>query len=719
MNILKANVTGFRKIIVEVDDFTKFSFPRFIVKNDDKVIKIIYYFIKNNIVTFVLSDDINIKSDCIIFYDENINSKCTYYKLFASDEFNGRFYTMDELGVQYTKNRSEFRIWSPVATSVNLLLYKNGDPDIVEAPRKILMQENNGLWYTYVYENLKNYFYTYEITVYGSINEAVDPYAKAVGINGARGAIIDLSETNPEGFSKDIFPSNIVNFTDAIIYEISVRDMTMNPNSGAVHNGKFLGLTEEDTKTSKNELTGISYIKDLGVTHVQIMPIFDYAAGSVDEKTIDKYNWGYDPENYNVPEGSYSTDPYKPECRIIELKKMIQAFHKNGICVNMDVVFNHLFHAKENCFEKIFPGYYLRYDENGSVCNGSGCTNDTASENPMMQRYILDSILYWTEEYHIDGFRFDLMGIHDVNTMNIIRNKLNKFQRPIMLYGEGWDLNTALAEDIKAKMSNARKTPHLGYFNDIIRDTLKGSSFNMYDNGYISGKENQENDIKACVAGCIKYGELPHAIFSSPDQSINYVSCHDNNVLWDKLLLTNSSESEEVRINRQKLALGIILTSQGISFLHSGVEFIRTKQGIENSYNSPDNINSVDWDRRDNYIYITEYIKGIINIRKQHPAFRISTSDTVLSHLQFCDNQNKNIVAFLLKNNANGDTWKNILVIYNSNNYSVDIKLPSGAWNLVTDKYVASHDNIINSFETGYKIESLCINILYNDTENL
>lgn len=719
MNILKAEVIGFRKITMEVDDFSKFSFPRFIIKNDDKIMKISYYSIKNNVVTFVLDEDVNIKTDCYIFYNENINAKCTYYKLFASDEFNGRYYTMDELGVQYTSSKSEFRVWTPAATSVNLLLYRNGDPLIEETPRKIIMNENNGLWCTYVYEDLKNSFYTYEVTVYENTNEAVDPYAKAVGINGIRGAIIDFNETNPIGFSDDISPSSITNYTDAIIYEISVRDMTSNPNSGASHKGKFLGLTEENTVTSKNEPTGISYIKDIGITHVQIMPMFDYAAASVDERSIDKYNWGYDPENYNVPEGCYSTDPFIPECRIIETKEMIQAFHKNGLCVNMDVVFNHLFHAKENCFEKIFPGYYIRHDQNGFVCNGSGCTNDTASENLMMQRYIVDSVLYWASEYHLDGFRFDLMGIHDIDTMNIIRNKLNNFGRTIMLYGEGWDLNTALPEDKKAKMSNASKTPHLGYFNDVIRDCLKGSFGNIYDKGYISGKENLENNIKACVAGCIKYGDLPHSIFSAPDQSINYVSCHDNNVLWDKLIITNGDESEEIRINRQKLALGIILTSQGIPFLHSGAEFIRTKQGVENSYNSPDEINWIDWDRKDSYSYITDYIKGIISLRRNHPAFRLTTSEAVLNHLQFLDNQNKNVVAFLIKNNANGDSWKNILVIYNANNYSVDVKLPSGSWNLAADKYIASNEKIINYFTNSYKIESLSINILYNESENL
>lgn len=717
MDIIKAEVLGFKKIAIVVDDFTKFSFPRFIVKNDDKALKINSYSIQNYLINFYLEDEVNIKKDSIIFYDESINRKCTYYKLFSSEEFNGRFFTMDELGVIYNKNWSEFRVWSPPAAYVNLLLYANGDPEITEIPRKIPMEENKGLWTVTVNENLKNYFYTYEVMAYDNIKEAVDPYAKAVGINGLRGAVIDLDETNPEGFNVDVSPCNTDNYTDAIIYEINVRDMTMNPNSGAVNRGKFLGLTEENTKTIQNKSTAIDYIKELGITHVQIMPMFDYSANSVDEKNITKYNWGYDPENYNVPEGSYSTNPFIPECRILETKAMIQAFHKKGICVNMDVVFNHLYHHTENCFEKIFPGYYLRRNDQGNFSNGSGCNNDTASENPMMRRFIADSVLYWVKEYHLDGFRFDLMGIHDVDTMNIIRHKLDDINPKIMLYGEGWDLNTALPKEKKAQLSNCFKTPRIGYFNDFIRDTLKGSNFNVKDKGYISGKEDLEEKVKCCVNGSIKDSSHESGIFLSPEQSVNYVSCHDNNVLWDKLILTDDKESEEIRINRVKLALGIILTSQGIPFMQSGVEFIRTKQCIENTYNCPDNVNWIDWDRKDNYIYISDYVKGLIRIRKTHPAFRLTASKDVMAHLEFLDNIPKNSIGFLLKGNANGDIYKNILVLYNPNYYPVQINLPAGNWNLIADKYVVN-ENIINFFTSSFNMESQCINILYNSTEN-
>ena len=408
MKILSSSVIGFRIIEFLVDDFTQFSFPKFIIKNNNIILKISSYFINNNIITINLADEIDFKLDCILFYNNLIYSKCSYIKLFSSKEFNKRFYTTENLGLNYKRHCSEFKVWSPAATSVNLLLYKNGDTFFNDVPRKFPMSKSVGVWSTSINEDLKGLFYTYEVNVLGAVNETVDPYAKSVGINGLRGAIINLDETNPPDFENDLSPNNISNFTDAIIYEISIRDFTINPNSGVFNRGKFLGLSEENTRTVQNEPTGIGYIKSLGITHVQIMPMFDFSYKSIDEKNPLQYNWGYDPQNYNVPEGNYSTNPYLPLNRIIELKKMIHEFHKNGICVNMDVVYNHLYHEKENCFEKIFPDYYFRYNDNETLSNGSECGNDTASEKLMMRKFIIDSVLYWATEYHIDGFRFDL-----------------------------------------------------------------------------------------------------------------------------------------------------------------------------------------------------------------------------------------------------------------------------------------------------------------------
>ncbi|AJA47430.1 pullulanase [Clostridium pasteurianum DSM 525 = ATCC 6013] len=716
MNIISASVKGFKELEIIIDNSTGINLSKFSIKNRAEFLDIKTRYIDNNTITIILLEEIDIKSECFLIYD-NITKGCSYFKLFSSEEFNGRFFTLEELGLIYKKNFSDFRVWSPVATSINLLIYKNGDPSIDETPREFPMIESKGLWSVTVNEDLKNCFYTYRVNVYGNINETVDPYAKLVGINGYRGYIMDIKETDPQDFEKDISPDNLSNYTDAIVYEINIRDISINPNSGIPNKGKFLGLAEENCKTLNNQPTGIDYLKSLGITHIQIMPIFDFSYISIDETNPIGYNWGYDPENYNVPEGLYSTDPYDSVCRIKELKKMIYSIHKNGISINMDIVYNHIFDYKNNCFQKIFPGYYFRYNDDNTLSDGSGCGNDTASENLMMKKFIIDSVLYWCSEYHIDGFRIDLMGIHDTDTINILRHKLDTFKRKIMLYGEGWNLKTALDSSKRAAISNALHLPQIGFFNDIIRDTLKGSTFDKNAKGFISGEKNLENSIRLCVTGCTKYSETLNGIFYSPVQSINYVSCHDNNTLWDKLQFTNRNESDEIRAYRVKLALGIILTSQGIPFIHSGCEFLRTKEGIENSYNSPDYINWIDWNRRDKYMYMVNYIKNLIILRKNHPAFRMTSLTDIKNNLEFLEDLPKNTVAFILKNNANNDTWKNILVIYNANNDSAEIKLPKYSyWNLVVDRHTINEKTIHTyNINDSYHIDGISINILYNN----
>lgn len=717
MNIISASVKGFKKLEVVIDDPSEIDLSKLNIKNNDKFLNIETRYINGNIIAISLLEEIDIKSESFLIYDNNMAATFVYFKLFSSEEFNGRFFTMDELGLIYEEDFSTFRVWSPVATSIDLLIYKNGDPSIDETPRKIPMKEKKGLWSVTINEDLKNCFYTYSINVYGNINETVDPYVKLVGINGFRGYIFNMDETNSEYFLEDVSPNNINNYTDAIIYEVNIRDLSINPNSGIKNRGKFLALTEENSTTSSNLPTGIDYLKFLGITHIQIMPIFDFSYVSIDEKNPIGYNWGYDPENYNVPEGIYSTNPYDPICRIKELKEMIYYIHKNGMCINMDIVYNHIFDYKNNSFQKIFPGYYFRYNDDDTISNGTGCGNDTASENLMMKKFIIDSILYWCTEYHIDGFRIDLMGIHDIDTINILRHKLDTLNRKIMLYGEGWDLKTALQSNEKSTISNASKLPSIGFFNDIIRDTLKGSTFDRGAKGFISEKEDLENAIHLCVTGCIKYSDTLNGVFYSPVQSINYVTCHDNNTLWDKLQFTNRNESDEIRVYRIKLALGIILTSQGIPFLHSGCEFLRTKEGIENSYNSPDYINWIDWKRRDNYMYVVNYITNLINLRKNHPAFRMALSEDIKNNLEFLEDIPKNTVAFILKNNANKDMWKNILVIYNANSNPTNIKLPNyDYWNLVVDRHTIN-EKIIHTYNRNdpYYIDGISINILYNN----
>lgn len=712
MNIFKASIINFKTVNCVVDNISDFNSTQFYLKNGNKYININFHYNNNNIITLLLSEEINIKYKSTLYYNDNIFTNCDYFKLFSSEEFNGRFFTLDTLGLDYNESYSDFRLWSPAAISVSLLLYKDGDAsDLSSIRARIKMTETaHGIWFARVNKDLKGSFYTYEVDVYNNVNEVVDPYAKAVGINGQRGAIIDLKDTNPDSFSKDVSPK-YENYTDAIIYELNVRDISINPNSFINNKGKFLGLTEENTHTNNMKPTGLAYLKSLGITHVQIMPMFDFSFKSTDEKNPIKYNWGYDPQNYNTPEGSYSTNPYNPCCRIKELKEMIYSFHKNGICVNMDVVYNHVFNVTESNFELIFPGYYFRHNDDGSLSNGTSCGNDTASENLMMKRFIIDSVLYWHEEYHIDGFRFDLMGIHDIDTINTIKHKLPK---NIMVYGEGWDLGTNLPKEKKAIISNSLDMPDIGFFNDITRDLLKGSVFSRYDEGFINGKEGLENGVMLAVTGCIKYSDFISGPFSSPTQSINYITCHDNNTLWDKLNFTNSLESEIEKIDRVKFAIGILFTSQGVPMLSSGLEFLVTKNGLDNSFDSPDSLNSVDWDRKDKYEEIVNYTQSFINLRKNHPSFRLSSLNEIKDSIEFLFIPSKNTVAFVIRNKVNEDSFKNIVVIYNANKYSEQIKLPSGNWNLIGNKYGISNTPI--STHSGlFFAEGISVSVLYNN----
>jgi pullulanase len=712
LNIFKASIINFKTVNCVVDNISDFNSTQFYLKNGNKYININFHYNNNNIITLLLSEEINIKYKSTLYYNDNIFTNCDYFKLFSSEEFNGRFFTLDTLGLDYNESYSDFRLWSPAAISVSLLLYKDGDAsDLSSIRTRIKMTETaHGIWFARVNKDLKGSFYTYEVDVYNNVNEVVDPYAKAVGINGQRGAIIDLKDTNPASFSKDVSPK-YENYTDAIIYELNVRDISINPNSFINNKGKFLGLTEENTHTRNMRPTGLAYLKNLGITHVQIMPMFDFSFKSTDEKNPIKYNWGYDPQNYNTPEGSYSTNPYSPCCRIKELKEMIYSFHKNGICVNMDVVYNHVFNVTESNFELIFPGYYFRYNDDGSLSNGTSCGNDTASENLMMKRFIIDSVLYWHEEYHIDGFRFDLMGIHDIDTIDTIKHKLPK---NIMVYGEGWDLGTNLPKEKKAIIANSLDMPDIGFFNDITRDLLKGSVFSRYDEGFINGKEGLENGVMLSVTGCIKYSDFISGPFSSPTQSINYITCHDNNTLWDKLNFTNSLESEIEKINRVKFAIGILFTSQGVPMLSSGLEFLVTKNGLDNSFDSPDSLNSIDWDRKDKYEEVVNYTQSFINLRKNHPSFRLSSLNEIKDSIEFLFIPSKNTVAFVIRNKVNEDSFKNIVVIYNANKYSEQIKLPSGNWNLIGNKYGIS-DNPISTHNGLFFAEGISVSVLYNN----
>lgn len=673
MNIFNALLLKFNEVKISLDAFTEFRSYKIKIENGGKELPISKYCVVNNDIIFTLIDDVNIKYETFVRY-EKLYEKVHYFPLFSTREFDDKYYHHTYLGAIYHKKFTIFRVWSPAASHINLLLYNKCNLCSYETRIKIPMKESNGLWSLVVKGDLQGLCYNYEVNVYNKIHEVVDPYSKAVEVNGTRSVILDMSKTNPENWKNDRSPI-LRNYTDAIIYEVNIRDISTHPDSGTIHRGKFLSLTEDNTKSSKNISTCLNHIKELGITHIQFMPIFDFSYLSVDEANPIKYNWGYDPQNYNVPEGVYATNSYNPACRIFELKKMIQHLHKNNLSINMDVVYNHVHDAANSNFEKIFPGYYFRYYDNLQISNGSGCGNDIASEHSMVRKFIVDSVIYWAKEYHIDGFRFDLMGLIDIDTMNLLRKKLNMFEKSVMCYGEGWNLNTSLNNNLKAADYNSTKLPDIGFFNDKIRNFIKGDVFNIYDKGFATGKPLLEENLRQSISCC----------FLPPNQSINYVSCHDNHTLWDKINLSCAEESFDDKKKMIKLCAAINLTSQGIPFIYSSEEFCGTKNGDSNSYNKSQHINWVDWNRKNEFIDIFCYYKKLIDIRKKHPAFRMTTLQDIKNHLSFIDNTPANTIAYILKDYANGDSWKEIIVIFNANKNNVSISIPNGIWNIALD----------------------------------
>lgn len=616
-------------------------------------------------------------------------------------KFDYEVYTGNDLGAVYSPKMTRFKVWAPEAESVKLNLYKQGEGDnLIE--QHIMKKSANG---TYVFEkqgDCNGIYYTYTVVNHGEEQEAVDPYTKAAGVNGQRGMVINLAKTNPQGFELDGY-RNPEHITDAIIYEGSVRDFTMDESSGVFHNGKFLGLTEANTTNHFEEATALDYISDLGITHVQILPAFDFE--TVDEKNQKaQYNWGYDPDNYNVPEGSYAVNPYDGAVRIQEMKQMVLALHSRGIGVIMDVVFNHTYRRDDSNLQKIVPGYYYRSDETGYT-NGSGCGNEVASDRPMVQKLIIDSLIYWAKEYHIDGFRFDLMGVLDIDTMNVIAERLKEIRPDIYLYGEGWNGGpSSLAEEKRAFKASAKKMPGIGMFNDDIRDTIKGSVF--YDDhlGFVNGGTHLENALRYGITGAVAHPQVDYDAYGSkpwakePGQSINYVSCHDNYTLWDKLSVSCPEASEEKKKAMNRLCAAIVFTSQGVPFIQAGEEFLRSKplpekKGFaENSYNMPDAVNSIKWDNIHEYPDMIAYYKGLMALRKAHPVFRMQSEAEMTQNLCFLSDTPENVVAYLLKGKGADDTPENILVIFNGNDEEILYNLPEGKWKILVDDKTAGAD---------------------------
>lgn len=602
-------------------------------------------------------------------------------------------YYGSDLELVYTPEQSVFTLWAPSADRVRLNLYASGEGGDPE--EQVEMEKAGyGTWRVHIDRDLKGSFYTFQIEKNGKwLNETPGIWAKAVGINGNRAAVIDWNETNPEGWESDRSPE-LKMYSDIILYELHHRDFSIAPDSGIENKGKFLALTETGTKTPEGEATGLDHLKELGVTHIHILPSFDFA--TVDETKLDEnhYNWGYDPKNYNVPDGSYSTDPANPVVRIREFKEMVKSLHQNGFRIVLDVVYNHTASTDHSNFDLTVPGYFYRQNADGSYSNASGCGNETASEREMVRHYIIESVKFWAREYHIDGFRFDLMGIHDIETMNHLRSELLEIDPTIFVYGEGWvAADSPLPFEQRAVKENVGQMEGIGVFNDEFRDGLKGSTFDEQEPGYASGNINGHFEpVKYGIVGGtdhpqVDYGGLlycnaPYA--GAPSQMINFVSCHDGYTLVDKLKLSvQGDHAADELIPIDKLVHTVLLTAQGIPFIRSGEEIMQDKQGELNSYKSPDSINRIDWSLKAKNREVFDFIRGLIALRKAHPAFRIPTVEGLQQWLRFMDTGDSGVIAYTLGEYANNDEWKEILVAYNGNRHEAEIGIPEGEWNVV------------------------------------
>ncbi len=602
-------------------------------------------------------------------------------------------YAGDDLELRVDSRGTHFTLWSPEADAVEVLLY---DTDRNSSPVDTLsmVRGDRGTWRVTVPKPLYGKFYTFRVKHDGRwLAETPGVWAKAVGTNGHRAAIVDLSTTNPEGWESDRGPV-IDHITDAVIYEMHHRDFSIHPSSGIVNKGKFLALTEAGTRSLLGDKTGIDHLKELGITHVHILPSYDY--NSIDETQLpsNSYNWGYDPYNYNVPEGSYSTNPAAPRTRIIEMKQMIKALHDAGIGVVMDVVYNHTAGNDDSNFSLTAPGYYYRYRPDGTYSDASACGNETASEREQVRNFIVNSVKYWAQEYHIDGFRFDLMGIHDTETMNQVIEELRKINPHIFVYGEGWTASDSpLPVERRALKENVSQMPHIAVFSDDIRDAIKGHYSRATDRGFVTGKPGNEETVKIGIVASTAHSQVDYsqgnnstfAYALSPTQIINYVSCHDDLNLTDKLRKSMPEATEEELQRVARLAQTIVFTSQGTPFMFAGEELFRGKKGVHNSYQSPDSINAIDWTLKRTNADQFDYYKELIALRKAHPAFRMTTADDIARHIVFDKVTAPNLISYSIKDHANGDMWKEIKLIFNGSAEPRTVRVPRGNWTIIAE----------------------------------
>ena len=582
----------------------------------------------------------------------------------------------------YTPEKTSFELWAPTAESAVVRLY-NGD----ELAEVVAMQRGDkGLWSAEVEGDKKGMYYAFQVSVDGNIlKETAGLFARALDVNGNRGAIIDMRDTDPEGWSEDKRPA--VDPTEIVIYEMHYRDMTAHESAGSSNPGKYIAMAEHGTRSHEGLATGIDHLREMGVTHIHLLPTADF--GSIDEsRPTNQYNWGYEPKNYNAPEGTYSTNPADPEARIRELKTLVKAMHDAGLCVVLDVVYNHTT-STENCgFELTVPGYFYRMREDGSFADGSGCGNETASEKPMMRKYMVESLEYWVKEYHIDGFRFDLMAIHDIETMNLIRERLEALNPDILLYGEGWAASAPLYDESKLAFKRyTYQMPGIAAFSDDIRNALRGT-LDLSQGGFIHGVEGNKEALKFGIVGGVNHPEVSHseaAWCAEPRQHISYVTCHDDHNLRDRLEHLSPDASEQERIKMAKLAHFGVFTSQGVPFIFCGEEMYRSKRGEKNTYNMPDEYNAIDWALKSQYGDLVEYCKGLIAMRKEHPAFSLGTAEAVREHLSFIENDNEAAVGFVLDNLEGIDSAKRIVVLMNGSREGVEFEIPVGTYKWISD----------------------------------
>jgi len=613
-------------------------------------------------------------------------------RLVRTEAFERKYRYEEKLGVWEEDDTYHFAVWSPVAEQIVCIVY---DQDEQVLGRHKMERQEQGTYHLRLGQESAERWYRYEVTTYVGTHEVVDPYAHAISVNGRYGVIADVEQTISEWFPKRVARPLFVKPSDAVIYEANIRDFTIDRSAGSSHPGQYAGVAERGTVSSRGHATGLDYLLDLGITHLQLLPVHFFE--TTDERTRSPYNWGYDPMLWFGLAGSYASS-VAPLVRVREYADMVERLHEAGIRVTFDVVMNHVFVRERSSLEQLVPGYYFRYEVDGTLSNGTGVGNDTASERFMMRRLIVDCLTYFARVYRIDAFRFDLMGIHDIETMNEVRAALDAIDPTILVYGEGWDLATALPERFKAMSASAAQMPRIAHFNDLFRDALKGSTFSAYDRGFVAGDGWKEGEVRNGIAGSVHIDNQTYGRFPEPTYSINYVEAHDNHTLYDKLKISCPEADELQLLRMSRLAQTIALLAQGIPFLHAGQEFLRTKQGVENSYNASDEINRMDWERRDDHLSLVTYIKTILQIRRMHGGFRLHRANQVRELLRFI-NLRPGVIAYEVEAIHSYDAWQRTLVVYNTTHEIVEVSLDHSRWNVHVQGDDASVDPLLKGVD--------------------